>query len=137
MALERLTKMIEPRPYNKSFEHDQPAATIGSGPKPSERYQLREDGLERTANAGLAQSVAALPLHGRGRGFEPLSPHDPYREIPLTRGRVAVDGRSYYTATFPSPQQAAHARDELALALHGEFAVLNFPQPQPSPTSPA
>lgn len=42
------------------------------------------------------------------------------------RGRVMVDGKTYYTSTYRDPVLAAAGRDLLAIQHHGEFAVLNF-----------
>jgi hypothetical protein len=36
--------------------------------------------------------------------------------------------KKYYGGTFVDPKDAAIARDDLAIKLHGEFAVLNFPE---------
>lgn len=45
----------------------------------------------------------------------------------LFKGRIHKDGKSYLTSSFPTPVEAAIARDQLAIELHGEFASLNFP----------
>lgn len=42
-------------------------------------------------------------------------------------GCVRSNSVIYYTAGFRAPEEAARARDELALKYHGEFASLNFP----------
>lgn len=42
-------------------------------------------------------------------------------------------GKHIFVGSFLSPAEAAKARDELAKKLHGEFAVLNFPE-HTSPT---
>src|ERR1700761_4908354 len=55
-----------------------------------------------------------LGVHTRGDGW--------------VYGRVRSLGRFHNTASFREPLDAAIARDSLALRLHGEFAVLNFPQ---------
>lgn len=44
------------------------------------------------------------------------------------RGRVSAGNVNRYTTTFSSPELAAAARDLLAIEMHGEFAVLNFPK---------
>lgn len=41
---------------------------------------------------------------------------------------VIVDRKKHYIGTFTDPVEAAKARDELAKKLHGQFAVLNFPE---------
>lgn len=219
-------------PYNKASQLE-PEADRANGVRAAQDPKgLRNEALERPADGRLAQSVAALPLHGRGRGFESLTAHQAFKEIPLSRGLVAlvspqdyeavsahkwtampcgstvyakrvvrlpggkrrtvllhrvlmgepaglvdhrdgngldcrrhnlrcasyrqnsfncrrqaskhgfvgvdtqtpgrfrgvvkVNGRKFYTKTFPSPVMAAAARDVLAQRLHGEFAVTNF-----------
>ena len=41
--------------------------------------------------------------------------------------RIRINNEEIYTANFSRPHEAALAYDELALKLHGEKAVLNFP----------
>jgi hypothetical protein len=45
------------------------------------------------------------------------------------RGVVSSNYRSYKTGRFETEIEAAHARDELATRLFGEFAYLNFGRP--------
>ena len=40
---------------------------------------------------------------------------------------VSVDNKQIYVGTFTTAEEAARARDKVAKALRGEFAVLNFP----------
>lgn len=42
-------------------------------------------------------------------------------------GLVEHQGKQHYAGSFIEPAEAARARDRLAFALFGEFAVLNFP----------
>jgi len=42
--------------------------------------------------------------------------------------RIQVEGRQHCRFGFPTAEQAARARDEMALAAFGDFAVLNFPE---------
>lgn len=44
----------------------------------------------------------------------------------LYQGVVEVDGVRYRTPRYPTPEEAARARDVLALKHFGEFAQLNF-----------
>ena len=46
------------------------------------------------------------------------------------RGQIWHMGRQYRTRSVRSPEEAARLADELALCLHGEFAILNFPGEQ-------
>ena len=41
--------------------------------------------------------------------------------------RISVNGKRKHLGDFNTPEEAAHARDEAVKELHGEFAVLNFP----------
>jgi hypothetical protein len=43
------------------------------------------------------------------------------------RARVSREGVIYEDGPFDTPLEAAIARDRIALEVHGEFAVLNFP----------
>lgn len=43
-------------------------------------------------------------------------------------GSVTKDGKSHNAGRFDNEEECARARDKLALKLHGEFAVLNFPE---------
>ena len=42
------------------------------------------------------------------------------------RGYVWKDCKQHWTATVDTAEEAAQLRDDLAIGLHGEFAVLNF-----------
>ncbi len=45
-------------------------------------------------------------------------------------GYISFKRRKIYTKHFPSPEEAARARDELAVKYHKDRAVLNFgPEP--------
>lgn len=45
------------------------------------------------------------------------------------RGQVTANGKGHKTSKrYTTDVEAAKARDKLALELHGEFAVLNFPE---------
>jgi len=43
--------------------------------------------------------------------------------------RIRIDGRQQSLGLFDDEREAAKARDDAALAQHGEFAHLNFPKP--------
>lgn len=43
------------------------------------------------------------------------------------KATVTSNGRCFYVGHYPTDEEAARARDALALKLHGEFARLNFP----------
>jgi hypothetical protein len=44
------------------------------------------------------------------------------------RAQIRVDGSKTYLGSFETAEEAAEARDRAARKLHGEFAVLNFPE---------
>jgi len=44
------------------------------------------------------------------------------------RAQIKVDGKKIHHGKFASAIEAAKVRDAIAIKLHGEFAVLNFPQ---------
>jgi hypothetical protein len=43
------------------------------------------------------------------------------------QAEIRVGTKYIYLGTYPTPEKAAHAYDEAARELHGEFANLNFP----------
>jgi hypothetical protein len=43
------------------------------------------------------------------------------------RGVVCQNRKRHYAGTFDTPEEAARARDKLAVALFGDYATLNFP----------
>lgn len=43
------------------------------------------------------------------------------------RARVSKEGILYEDGPFDTPEEAAVARDRIAMSVHGTFAVLNFP----------
>jgi hypothetical protein len=47
---------------------------------------------------------------------------------PRYTGHVLCNGKRYRTTCFPTALEAAIARDALALELHQQYAVLNFPR---------
>jgi hypothetical protein len=80
----------------------------------------------RRANLRLATSSQNLSncIRRRGKhGF--IGVKQQYQKF---YGRVKVNGREYTTPAVTTPEQAARDRDQLAMRLHGEFAVLNFPK---------
>lgn len=41
--------------------------------------------------------------------------------------RMRIDGKSAYIGSYPTAEEAALTYDRMAIKLHGEFALLNFP----------
>jgi hypothetical protein len=71
--------------------------------------------------------------HSQNHANRPAFYSDTYRGVSPTRygrwrARVMKQGQEYYAGTFDTPEEAARARDCLALELFGEFAILNFPK---------
>ena len=69
-------------------------------------------------NANSARRIGALSPY-RGVTWK--------RQIGRWVAQIGHEGRNRYLGTFPTAELAAAAYDVAALALHGEFARLNFP----------
>ncbi len=68
------------------------------------------------------QNRANSKPHGGRSGFKGV-----YPQGDKWYGVVERGGKQHYAGTFPTPAEAARARDRLALKLFGEYAWLNFP----------
>lgn len=63
------------------------------------------------------------PVATNKSGFKGVCRHSGTRWV----AQIKANGQKYYLGLFESPEAAAHAYDRAALALHGEFAWVNFP----------
>jgi len=80
------------------------------------RQNLRPaDNSENSMNRGLAANNTS--------GFKGVSRHER-----RWQSRIRLDGLLIHLGTFGTPEDAARAYDEAALALFGQFARPNFPQ---------
>jgi hypothetical protein len=50
------------------------------------------------------------------------------KDLSKWHARICKDKKCYHIGFFPTPEDAAHAYDREAQILHGDFALLNFPQ---------
>lgn len=88
------------------------------------------DGLDCRRN-NMRQATAAQNTANRKKarnntsGFKGVSW---YNRISKWVARIDTDGKTRHIGLFDCPIEAAHAYDEAALRLRGEFAFLNFPQ---------
>lgn len=59
----------------------------------------------------------------RGKRFKGV-----YRQRSSFYAQIYINRRSHYSGGHTSEEEAARAYDRMAIALHGEFARLNFPK---------
>lgn len=104
------------------------ALTHGSWPDGWIDHINRDRGDNRPEN--LRVTDAALSNHNRD--FANL-----YKGIfknpnaSTYRAQIRHNGKQYYLGCFPTPEEAALARDKKAVELYGNNAVLNFPEKFP------
>ena len=72
--------------------------------------------------ATRSQNLARRKDYANQHGFRGVA----RRRYGKYRGYVWKDRKQHWTATVDTPEEAAQLRDDLAIELHGEFAVLNF-----------
>jgi hypothetical protein len=78
--------------------------------------------IENLRLATRSQNLAHRADYENQHGFRGVA----RRENGKYRGYVWKDYKQHWTATVGTAEEAAQLRDELAIELHGEFAVLNF-----------
>jgi hypothetical protein len=64
--------------------------------------------------------------------YRGVSEHNPGQPRPFVAACIK-DGRRHFSRHFESAEEAAREYDRMALELHGEFAVLNFPSAAAEP----
>jgi hypothetical protein len=67
------------------------------------------------------------PQKGNRHGFKGIWQKNDQKRIKRWIGAVRVDGKMIYTGYYETPEEAASARDALAVTHYGEFASLNYP----------
>ena len=86
---------------------------------------LMGDDERRAFLAYDPRPVGRFVIHDQKRGATG------YRGVTRARGKFQVQVRSHgtlhYLGVFPTAEEAAHAYDAKARELHGELAILNFP----------
>lgn len=76
---------------------------------------------ENNCNRGKQHMVSGRPSGSHYKGVSWRKPYGFWRAI------INSGGQRTYIGSFRSEEDAAHAYDLKAIELHGEFAVLNFP----------
>lgn len=91
---------------------------------------INRDGLDNQRE-NLRETTNAENLRNRGRqknnasGFKGVSWH---KGRGKWQAQIRANGQTRALGRYVDPVEAAHAYDEAALELHGEFAALNFPK---------
>ena len=67
-------------------------------------------------------------------GFKGVSP---CKQTGRWQVRISANGRNRHIGRYRTAEEAAHAYDDAARDLHGEFARLNFPEPGEQPARKA
>jgi hypothetical protein len=112
----RLHRLVMERMVGRSITPKEEVDHVNGNPSDNRRKNLR-----------LATHQQNLSNHGRHRGSS-----SSYIGVYLIEGRtgwsagVSRDDKFFYVGHFESETDAAWMRDQWAMALHGEFARLNF-----------
>jgi hypothetical protein len=96
-------------------------------PLPGREIDHRDrNGLHNT-RGNLRQATRGQNMANRAFRLGKTGYRGVRRHGPSWRAVISVDRRSVCSACYSTAQAAARAYDAMALELHGEFAVLNFP----------
>lgn len=84
-----------------------------------DRLDNRRENLRLCTPAQNAQNRRRM----KGRPGKLIGVHKSYKKW---AAQINVDGVPIYLGTYDAPEDAAYVRDQFAIQLHGDFAVLNF-----------
>lgn len=110
----RLHRVVVERILGRKLDRKEEIDHINGNPLDNRRQNLRvathRENLRNQQNRrkGISQYVGVAQCQGRWRAY------------------LVLDNRQHHVGVFSTKEEAAWMRDQYALALHGEFARLNF-----------
>lgn len=102
---------------------------LGKGSLDERRVDhINHDGLDnRKANLRIATSRENSRNQRKFRGTSRYKGVAWYKPYDKWHASIGIEGTQKHIGYYTSEEEAAHAYDEVAQKIYGEFAVLNFP----------